>query len=234
MFDETQDRDQDTDAEPAQEAEETETPAPEDQAAPVEAEAETETEAETEAEPVAEETQEDDPFEGGVDVSDGLDLSDTETVGDEEGQVSIEIANTLNKLLKALQRSAKSRNKDQGLLKSSVRPNLRVQATPEQREQIIEIRSKNGKGPVLGFYDARRNEILLAQDAKPADLREEFAHAMFLPLANGKANPEAQKKLYDELMSLKDKLNNKKFTAFMDAREGKKFGVETKREERRD
>lgn len=212
LFDETEAQDQVEEAPVAEETQTEEAPAEE---APVE-----EAQPAQEEEAPAEEVVEDDILGGAINADEGFDLSDRDRVGEGEGKVSIEFANAFNTIRKGFSKVL-SKTGVGTLVYDRARFDQLMESRVDEklRERFVEFRAENGKGPVMGLYDVETNKILLPSDARVQDVQEEFAHAMFLPIVNGRVNPDVQQKLYSELIALSEKMQNKKLSDFLSQRE---------------
>lgn len=156
-----------------------------------------ETEPTVEAQPETGERTEADVVAEGIDIDTkkGLDLSDRDNVGDGPGKFSIEAASALGRLVKSFGLMLdKTGTKVIGLSRD------KFDELSEMRNPEAFIAIKNKGGEIGGFYDVVGNRIILPTDSEASDIQEEFGHAMFLPIINGRANPEVQTKLYNELM----------------------------------
>ena len=156
-----------------------------------------ETEAPVEAQPAPQERTEADVISEGIDIDTkkGLDLADRDTVGEGEGKFSIDAASALGRLVKSFDLMLeKTGTKVIGLSRA------KFDELAQMRNPEAFIAIKNQGDEIGGFYDVVGNRIILPTDSRASDIQEEFAHAMFLPIINGRANPEVQTKLYNELM----------------------------------
>lgn len=178
-----------------------------------------EAEAPVETQPVSEERTQADVIAEGIDIDTkkGLDLADRNNVGEGEGKFSIDAASALGRLVKSFgSMLEKTGTKVIGLSRAKF-DELAQMRNPED---FIAIKNKGKE--IGGFYDVVGNRIILPTDSKASDIQEEFAHAMFLPIINGRANPEVQTKLYNELMDTIEDIRksnpNSKFVKDMDDR----------------
>jgi hypothetical protein len=210
LFDETQAQDQVAEA-VAEESTEAETD--------VEEVVATEETPVAEEAPVVDETKEG-VFAEAINAGEGFNLSDRTKVGEGKGKVSIEFANTFNKIREGFALNLPKTGV--GALvydRANFDQIIESRANEKLRERFVEYRAQNGKGPVMGLYDVETNNIILPNDARAEDIREEFAHAMFLPIVNGNANPRVQEKLYQDLVALNERVKDKGFSDYMSKRE---------------
>ena len=189
--------------------------------APVTEQSETEDEATAEEAPVAEEAPADIySTSNEVSVDKGFDLADREKVGDNEDQVSIAAASAFNRALKGFSSLIKKAESKIYVVSRSDFDAIAESRNPKRFREIKDAGNRIG-----GYYDVRKNAIVLPSDARITSIQEEFGHAFMLPLINGQANPELQQELFNDLINGVDsRLKGKasaKFKAWKKGRDAK-------------
>lgn len=123
-----------------------------------------------------------------IDISEVLDVTDPEQVG-EGGRMTVEQALATNALIKGYGK----RLSDQGvkILRHKSQASLKRAGKDTDRE-----------GDVGGFFDPETNTIHLAPDATAREIQEEFAHAVFRDILGEFA--EGRQDIYDYLEELSE------------------------------